>query len=212
MKWIFWVLALFFCVLAVLLNSIMLHQDVPGVFAFTAFVLFPLGLVSFLATVLFLVLVLWLRPSAGEPRGRRWFLGALVVSGTWLISWVTFTATTDFYGKRRQWIEATIEKYSPVVHAIEQYETKYGHPPASLDALVPEFLETRPDPSLRYYRAEQWQDLLGVKAQRWAVRINCPWTAPFNFDTLIYEPEAAYPKPTDVCCFELVDGWAYFED
>jgi hypothetical protein len=104
------------------------------------------------------------------------------------------------------------ERSRPFVAAIHSYERKYGVPPPSLDALVPEFLSTIPKtgmaayPEYRFHRPASNYD-----GNPWAITVFTP-SGGINFDQFMYFPLTNYPEVGYGGRLERIGDWAYVHE
>ena len=90
------------------------------------------------------------------------------------------------------------ERGAPLVAALQRYVTANDEPPASLDALVPEFIAQIPDSEMAAYPEYQYE--LGTRARLYA---DNPWVlyvearrGVFAFDTFMYWPRQNHEEYT----------------
>jgi hypothetical protein len=113
----------------------------------------------------------------------------------------------------RKQVEAVVARGDVLVKAIQQYEAKYGDPPLSLDALVPDFLPevTMTGIGLRsdfQYTLDQPKQYDG---NPW-VLVMIPPCAPMGFDSLMYFPKQNYPKHGYGGGIERMGAWGYVHE
>jgi hypothetical protein len=106
------------------------------------------------------------------------------------------------------------ERSTPLVGAISEYDRKYGGPPASLEALVPEFLPGVPKTGMMAY--PEYRYYTGDKAQRynenpWVLVIDTP-SGGVNFDQFMYFPRQNYPERGYGGWLETIGDWAYVHE
>jgi len=115
---------------------------------------------------------------------------------------------------RRWGFRRLAERSAPLVTTIFRYDQKHGHPPASLDALVPEFLPAVPKtgimayPTYRYYAGDEARRFDG---NPWVLVINTP-SGGINFDQFMYFPLTNYPKRGYGGSLERIGDWAYVHE
>lgn len=108
---------------------------------------------------------------------------------------------------------ALAERSVVLVDAIKAYEDKYGAPPASLEALVPDFIPSIPKtgmgayPKYRYVVPEQDR----YAGNPWVLFVFTPTGIP-NFDQFIYYPLQNYPADLDGNPLERIRDWAYMHE
>ena len=101
----------------------------------------------------------------------------------------------------------------PLVSAIHNYEKKYGHPPESLESLVPEFIAKVPAtgiaayPEYRYSRSATNR----YHGNPWVITIFTP-SGGINFDQFMYFPLTNYPEVGYGGRLERVGDWAYVHE
>jgi hypothetical protein len=114
--------------------------------------------------------------------------------------------------RRSIFISAAV-RGTPLVRAIEKYEQNNGHPPASLNSLLPEYLSAIPQtgfataPHFAYHVYNRGDRKF---EPRWEVSVN-PAELP-NSDALVYWPEANYPATLPEGGIERLGRWAYIDD
>lgn len=105
------------------------------------------------------------------------------------------------------------ERSEPLVAAIRAYEERYGKPPESLEALVPEFISSVPTTGMGAYPKYQYE--LTNKANQhgnpWIITIFTP-SGGINFDQFMYWPLTNYPARGYGGWIERVGDWAYVHE
>lgn len=104
------------------------------------------------------------------------------------------------------------ERSMPLVEAVHAYVQTEGHPPDSLEVLIPKYLDSVPTtglagyPHYEMYKGEDsplWQDnpwVLCVRAGRM-----------MNWDLFLYFPKQNYPLDEN-SAFERMGAWAYYHE
>jgi hypothetical protein len=93
-------------------------------------------------------------------------------------------------------MELVLERGQPIVGAIEAYEQKNGHPPGSLNELVPDYLDAIPAtgigvlPTFHYWTGEP-KDVL--EGNEWILIVHPP-SVVMSFDSYKYFPRQNYPE------------------
>jgi len=87
-------------------------------------------------------------------------------------------------------------KSVPLVNAIHNYSDDKGHPPTSLDDLVPDYLDEIPKTRMMAY--SKYRYLVGESANRyednpWVLEVFTP-SGGINFDKFMYFPLQNYPQ------------------
>jgi hypothetical protein len=117
--------------------------------------------------------------------------------------------------KVRHWgFERLAVRSVPLVSAISSYHARYGHPPVSLEALVPEFLPAVPKTGMMAYPAYQYyagQDAGRFDQNPWVLIISTP-AGGINFDQFMYFPLQNYPPLGYGGSLERIRDWAYVHE
>jgi hypothetical protein len=113
---------------------------------------------------------------------------------------------------RRDAFHQLATRSRPLIVAIRDFEQRQGHPPASLDALVPEFIPSVPMTGMgaypRYlYRLGSTNDL----GNPWVLAVSTP-PGGINFDQFLYLPLTNYPKHAFGGWWEPIEDWAYVHE
>jgi hypothetical protein len=114
------------------------------------------------------------------------------------------------YGREER-IERVTERGQPIVDAIKAYENKNGHPPASLDELVPDYLDTVPTTGIgawpKFYYHTGHPDR--SEGNEWDLSALVPGNPGLGLGlgNLIYYPLQNYPDS-----FIPVNGWGYWRN
>ncbi len=108
------------------------------------------------------------------------------------------------------------QRSEPLVAAIKSYELKYGKPPDSLEALIPEFLPAVPRtgmgayPEYRYLIADENRG--DNDGNPWVIIVNTP-TGILNSDRFFYYPLQNYPSQLwETNPVERIRDWAYLPE
>jgi hypothetical protein len=105
---------------------------------------------------------------------------------------------------RFEQMEHVAERGRPIVDAIEAFEKKNGHPPGSLDELVPDYLDTLPTtgigacPEFYYHTGKPNVN----EGNEWILSAIPPCVA--GFDDFRYFPRQNYPEGS-----ALIGTWVY---
>ena len=103
----------------------------------------------------------------------------------------------------------------PLVLALERHHDDTGHYPASLEELVPGYLESVPStgmlghPRFTYERSRstgEWQEHHGGRNPAYHLRVQWGW-----YDSLHYWPSEDYPAWLWGGDVEVINGWAYVQ-
>jgi hypothetical protein len=110
---------------------------------------------------------------------------------------------------RDEKIERVAERGQPIVDAIKAYEKKNGHPPSSLDELVPDYLDSVPTTAIGawpefYYRTRNPNRHEG---NEWDLSAIVPGNPGFGLapGDLMYYPRQNYPEGSI-----LIGTWQYY--
>ncbi len=170
----------------------------------TIFVLFPLpvaGVVLILTPFLFFSRRL-------RPAAFRSFLAAVVFITAVLLG-------VQLGGPiRRAAFHRLAERSTPLVNAIKDYTDQNGQPPATLSALVPEFLPAVPETGIAAYPRYDYH--VGEKAllfngNPWVLSVFTP-AGMINFDQFLYFPLQNYPETGYGGSLERISDWAYVHE
>lgn len=131
-----------------------------------------------------------------------------------IVSAVAITSARLGNRIRMNAFEALAERSAPLIDAIKAYNARCGVPPASLNALTPEFIPAIPKtglgayPDYKYFVSEN-----GARdGNPWVLVVFTP-TGPLNFDEFIYYPLQNYPPYYwDTNPVERVRDWAYLHE
>jgi hypothetical protein len=104
------------------------------------------------------------------------------------------------------------ERSEPLVDAIRAYEDKYGRPPRSLPALVPQFIPSLPATQIGAYpRYEYLNDPRNYEGNRWILKISSLKNG-VTLDRFLYFPLGNYPESGYGGKLERVGEWAYVSE
>lgn len=152
---------------------------------------------------------------------RRWALACLPILAACLVAVMVSLLLGLATGSRARMFgfEQLAQRSAPLVEAITGYERRYGHPPSTLQALIPEFLAAVPgaagSPHSAYeYRvcgADERADMAGCNGNPWILRLSTP-SGPINFDEFLYYPLQNYPESNDLGWLERIEDWAYLHE
>ncbi len=105
------------------------------------------------------------------------------------------------------------ERSMPLVEAVKAFEKAEGHPPKTLDDLVPTYLDSVPSTGLAAYR--HYEIHMGEESSMWK---DNPWvlcvpvsSGTLNWDLFLYFPNQNYP-PDERSAFERMGDWAYYHE
>ncbi|MBL7645469.1 MAG: hypothetical protein JNK74_04685 [Candidatus Hydrogenedentes bacterium] len=104
------------------------------------------------------------------------------------------------------------ERSMPLVEAVTAFEKAKGHPPKSLEELVPQYLDSVPSTGLAAY--PKYELHMGNESSIWKGN---PWVLcvpvgrGLNFDLFLYFPNQNYP-PEESSAFERMGAWAYWHE
>jgi hypothetical protein len=100
------------------------------------------------------------------------------------------------------------ERSVPLITAIKQYENKYRKPPATLENLVPEYLQKVPKTGMRRYPNYEYivgaDAIMNFDGNPWVLYVKCESTTGF-----LYLPKKNYSAEGWVGKLERVEGWAF---
>lgn len=103
---------------------------------------------------------------------------------------------------------------TPLVNAIHAYENKYGHPPKSLSALVPEFIPRIPSTGMAAYPKYEYKvgktDYPDLN-DRWELYVDTP-EGLLSWDRFMYWPKHNYPRDGYGGYIERIGDWAYVDE
>ncbi|MFN7140928.1 MAG: hypothetical protein ACK4UN_16470 [Limisphaerales bacterium] len=104
------------------------------------------------------------------------------------------------------------ERSQPLVAAIHEFEQKYGHPPESLQSLVPEFLPSVPSTGMAAYPEYRYTaSATNYHGNPWVITVFTP-SGGINFDQFMYFPLTNYPQRGYGGWLERVGDWAYVHE
>ena len=115
--------------------------------------------------------------------------------------------------RHRAFVELA-ERSRPLVNALQSYEAQFGHPPQTLEELVPNFIPKVPKTGLGAY--PKYEYVAGDEAKRfddnpWALYVFTP-SGGINFDQFLYFPRQNYPKRGYGGWLERIGDWAYVHE
>lgn len=130
---------------------------------------------------------------------------------------VIYLATGTALGKAAETIRTTsfhslAERSMPLVEAIKAFEKAEGHPPNTLEVLVPEYLDSVPPtgfPAFPAYEIHMGNESSMWKGNPWVLCV--PVGRMLGFDLFLYFPNQNYPSG-DRSAFERFGTWAYFHE
>lgn len=106
------------------------------------------------------------------------------------------------------------QRSRPLVSAIQQFDTKYGKPPANLEQLVPEFLPNVPPTGIGAYPNYEYvavPDQVTYEGNPWILKVRTP-SGGMNWDMFLYFPKQNYPKAGYGGWLERIEDWAYVHE
>ena len=104
------------------------------------------------------------------------------------------------------------ERSKPLVAAIHAYEQKHGHPPETLQALVPEYIPSVPSTGMGAY--PKYDYLVGTtnwNGNPWVLVVFTP-SGGINFDQFMYFPLTNYPATGYGGWLQRIGDWAYVHE
>jgi hypothetical protein len=109
---------------------------------------------------------------------------------------------------------ALAHRSETLVAAVKAYDAKFGRPPDSLEALVPDFISGIPSTGMRAY--PKYEYLAGEKAKPfddnpWVLYVFTP-SGGINFDQFMYFPRQNYPEHGYGGWLERIGDWAYVHE
>lgn len=107
------------------------------------------------------------------------------------------------------------ERSKPLIVAIKSYEQKFGHPPNSLDALVPEFISKVPTTGIGARPNYEFESLTNNSTygkNPWVLYVNNPSADPMSFDCFLYLPLQDYSALSHQFDNDIrkIGDWAYW--
>lgn len=214
LKWSMWLLCLGGCVGAFLIAFMRIteaHRAAVGpdgttkylwniIFLFFPFIALA-GLLTLVSPVLLLV-----------ARVRRLALASLLISVSFLAGF--YSGNTSELKVRSVAFRALAERSKPIVAAIRKYEMEKGKPPATLEALTPEYLPLVPNTGMVAY--PNYEYVVGDNAKSydnnpWVLFVRTP-SGGINFDQFMYFPKQNYPATGYGGWLERLGDWAYVHE
>lgn len=105
------------------------------------------------------------------------------------------------------------ERSKPLIAAIKSYDQKFGHPPNSLDALVPEFIPKVPTTGIGVQPNYEFESLTNNSTygkNPWVLYVNNPSADPMSFDCFLYLPLQDYSVLSYGYVVRRIGDWAYW--
>jgi hypothetical protein len=99
----------------------------------------------------------------------------------------------------------------PVIQAIEKFTHDKGHPPASLEVLVPKYLSTVPHTGIGSYPDYRYSSPSEDGDSPWQLGVDCS-TGILNWDVFFYWPTHNYPTYIYGGYVQPVGEWAYVHE
>ena len=90
-------------------------------------------------------------------------------------------------------LHALIQRGKPVVEATLRYEKERGHPPATLQDLVPDYLSSIPSTGSGAFPTWQYTPRAEQPGGRWSLSVHLG-VIMFDFKDLLFDPEGNYPS------------------
>ena len=181
------------------------RQIVLPLLRFTGTLLAPMVLLPFG------VMRLIYPPSSG--RAPAILLLAIVVGGMWILP-LSYDVGREV---RRAGLRSFATRAEPIVQAIHRFEREQGAPPASLAALVPNYVSVDSLQRLRLracrtpeYRVLPRSDY--PHSATWAIEFACPNLEFMALDRLYYASNAVFPLQPPRPGIEYFQRWEYFWD
>jgi hypothetical protein len=169
--------------------------------------LFGLGLLASILAIIASVVGLCFRKT------RALSLGAIVFSCCYMaVANQCMSLGWDF---RRAGFEAVADRSHSLVAAIHRFEMTHGRPPDSLEALVPEYLDTVPVTGLAAYPKYQYARTSDSDSQ---IYLGNPWRLSIQtgyslgFDQFLFLPLLNYPTHGYGGWLERIGDWAYVHE
>jgi hypothetical protein len=101
---------------------------------------------------------------------------------------------------------------SKVTNAVRAYVAAHGAPPASLEALVPRFLNEIPSTGMGAYPSFEYQvESLSPSGEAWSITVPTSLGV-LNWDILLYLPSGQYPAYGYGGRLERFGEWAYVHE
>lgn len=104
------------------------------------------------------------------------------------------------------------QRSKPLITAIKSYEQKFGHPPDSLETLVPEFIPKVPNTGIGATPDYQYQSFTNSSSygkNKWVLEVYSP-ADHLAFSTFIYLPLQDYSVLNYGEVIWRIEGWAYW--
>jgi hypothetical protein len=144
------------------------------------------------------------------PRLRRYSAAIALGSAAYLAAYVASVRLGDHV--RVSAFHRLAEHSKPLVAAVRAFERKHGHPPESLQALVPEFLPAVPSTGMGAYPHYRYlTDATNYDGNPWVLVVFTP-PGGIAFDQFMYFPLTNYPKRGYGGWLERVGDWAYVHE
>jgi hypothetical protein len=143
---------------------------------------------------------------------KTWRLAAITALGC-----VTYCAGFGIGGRlrdeiRREAFHQLATRSRPLIAAIRDFEKKYGRPPASLEALVPEFVPSVPTTGMGAYPKYEYRTgSTNDFGNPWVLAVSTP-SGGINFDRFLYFPLTNYPPRGYGGWLERIEDWAYVHE
>jgi hypothetical protein len=178
-----------------------------GELDFLVFVL--LGLSCPVVGAMFIGSIVWLGlrprkliPQMGLACAISWFVGCLV------------GGSVGNHIQRNALVQLA-ERSKPLIAAIKNYEQKTGHPPDSLDVLVPEFIAEVPTTGIGTTPDYQYRSLTNSSSygnNKWVLEVPHAATSAGLFTSFIYLPGQDYSVLPHGEVMWRIAGWAYWNE
>jgi len=130
--------------------------------------------------------------------------------------WCALTIPSLLIGNsiREAAFQKLTEESEPLVSSIKQFQTEAGHPPESLEDLVPAYIDKVPQTGMGAY--PEYQYLTGAvfsefKGEDWMLFIRTS-SGGINFDRFVYVPSEVYPEKGQSGFYRPVGNWAYYHE
>lgn len=105
------------------------------------------------------------------------------------------------------------ERSMPLVEAVKAFEKAKGHPPKTLDELVPTYLDSVPSTGLAadpHYEIHMGEESSMWKGNPWVLCVPVS-RGTLNWDLFLYFPNQNYP-PDERSAFERMGDWGYYHE
>ena len=144
-------------------------------------------------------------------RRVRTFAGAVVLSSAAFVMAVGIAFAIGESVRMRAFRDLA-ERSKPLIAAVYAFEKTYGHPPESLQALVPEFMQSVPFTGMAAYPNYEYKTpAADYDDNPWVITVFTP-SGGINFDQFMYFALTNYPKAGYGGTLERVGDWVYVHE